>query len=268
VAPLEAIDEGFVPGIDHVGREFALENMFLPELVLAGEAMKAAIGVLEPEMQRTGAEREIHGTVVLAAAHGDIHDIGKTLVGTMLSASGFRVIDLGVDVPVDAVVEKVREVAADLVGMSALLTTTMVGQRRGRALTAAGSRPVKVMVGGAPAMSGATQIGADGREDAARRSRSLASWSGRRRMVAMQPKIDRWCRDRAAWWTSAPAPRRHGVKAGPKRSPVGGLARPRTRTGSSPGGRRPPRARSPEVFPSRPAGRLAVTYGGDAVSST
>jgi corrinoid protein of di/trimethylamine methyltransferase len=177
VAPLEAIDRGFVPGIDHVGREFAAENMFLPELVLAGEAMKSAIAVLEPEMERTGAEREIHGTVVLAAAHGDIHDIGKSLVGTMLSASGFRVIDLGVDVPVDAVVEKVREVAADLVGISALLTTTMVGQRDVvEALTAAGIRDsVKVMVGGAPVTpEWATQIGADGFGEDAARAVSLA----------------------------------------------------------------------------------------------
>lgn len=177
IDPLEAIDEGFVPGIDHVGREFALENMFLPELVLAGEAMKAAIAVLEPEMQRTGAEREIHGTVVLAAAHGDIHDIGKSLVGTMLSASGFRVVDLGVDVPVATVVEKAREVEADLIGISALLTTTMPGQRDVvEALTAAGLRgAVKVMVGGAPVTpEWASEIGADGFGEDAARAVSLA----------------------------------------------------------------------------------------------
>jgi trimethylamine corrinoid protein len=177
VDPLEAIDRGFVPGIDHVGREFALENMFLPELVLAGEAMKAAIAVLEPEMQRTGAEREIHGTVVLAAAHGDIHDIGKSLVGTMLSASGFRVFDLGVDVPIEAVVDKVREVNADLVGVSALLTTTMTGQREVvEALSAAGLREqVKVMVGGAPCTpEWAAEIGADGFGEDAARAVSLA----------------------------------------------------------------------------------------------
>lgn len=177
VDPLEAIDLGYVPGIDHVGREFALENMFLPELVLAGEAMKAAISVLEPEMQRTGAEREIHGTVVLAAAHGDIHDIGKSLVGTMLAASGFRVFDLGVDVPVEAVVDKVREVNANLVGVSALLTTTMTGQREVvEALTAAGLREqVKVMVGGAPCTpEWAAEIGADGFGEDAARAVSLA----------------------------------------------------------------------------------------------
>lgn len=175
--PLEAIDHGFVPGIDHVGHEFALENMFLPELVLAGEAMKAAIAVLEPEMARTGAEREIHGTVVLAAAPGDIHDIGKSLVGTMLSASGFRVFDLGVDVPVPTVVEKVREVEADIVGVSALLTTTMFGQRDVvDALVEAGLRDrVKVMVGGAPCTpEWAAEIGADGFGEDAARAVSLA----------------------------------------------------------------------------------------------
>jgi len=172
IDPLEAIDRGFVPGIDHVGQEFSRETMFLPELVLAGEAMKAAVAVLEPEMTRAGVAREIHGTVVLAAAPGDIHDIGKSLVGTMLSASGFRVVDLGVDVPVDAVVDKVREVNADIVGVSALLTTTMLGQRDLiTALGSAGLREnVKVMVGGAPVTpEWAEEIGADGfGEDAAR----------------------------------------------------------------------------------------------------
>jgi corrinoid protein of di/trimethylamine methyltransferase len=172
IDPLEAIDRGFVPGIDHVGEEFSRENMFLPELVLAGEAMKAAVAVLEPEMTRAGTAREMHGTVVLAAAPGDIHDIGKSLVGTMLSASGFRVVDLGVDVAVDAVVDAVREARADIVGVSALLTTTMLGQRDViAALEAAGLRgDVKVMVGGAPVTpEWAAEIGADGfGEDAAR----------------------------------------------------------------------------------------------------
>jgi corrinoid protein of di/trimethylamine methyltransferase len=169
--PLEAIDRGFVPGIDHVGEEFSRENMFLPELVLAGEAMKAAVAVLEPEMTKAGVAREIHGTVVLATAPGDIHDIGKSLVGTMLAASGFRVVDLGVDVPVDVVVEKAREVDADIIGVSALLTTTMLGQRDLiETLGSAGLRgDVKVMVGGAPVTpEWAREIGADGfGEDAA-----------------------------------------------------------------------------------------------------
>jgi corrinoid protein of di/trimethylamine methyltransferase len=165
VDPLEAINQGFVPGINVIGEEFSCERVFLPQLVLAGEAMKAAIGVLEPEMTKAGSAREIEGRVVLATVAGDIHDIGKTLVGTMLAAHGFEVYDLGVDVATDAIVEKVREVDADLVGVSALLTTTMLVQKEVvTALDEAGLRPgVKVMVGGAAVTpEWVEQIGADG----------------------------------------------------------------------------------------------------------
>jgi len=164
VDPLDAINQGYVKGINCVGDEFARETMFLPELVMAGEAMKGAIGILEPEMVKEGVARQIHGKVVMAAAHGDIHDIGKSLVGTMLSAHGFQVFDLGVDVPVATVIEKAREVDADIVGVSALLTTTMVGQREViEALRESGLRSrVKVMVGGAPVTPDwAEEIGAD-----------------------------------------------------------------------------------------------------------
>ncbi len=177
IDPLEAIERGFVPGIERVGEGFAAESMFLPELVLAGEAMKAAVAVLEPVMARAGTEREVRGTVLLATATGDIHDIGKSLVGTMLSASGFRVVDLGVDVPVDTVVDAVRETGPDIVGIGALLTTTMPGQRAViEALEAAGLRDaVKVMVGGAPCTpEWAAEIGADGYGEDAARAVSLA----------------------------------------------------------------------------------------------
>ena len=116
-------------------------------------------------MTRLGTQREVLGKVVLATIHGDIHDIGKTLVGTMLSAAGFQVYDLGVDVPVTRLVEKAREVQADIVGVSALLTTTMVRQRDViEALDDMGMRPqVKVMVGGAPVTKEwVKEIGADG----------------------------------------------------------------------------------------------------------
>jgi corrinoid protein of di/trimethylamine methyltransferase len=165
VDPLAAINQGFVPGINVVGEEFSCERVFLPQLVLAGEAMKAAIGVLEPEMTKAGSAREFEGKVVLATVAGDIHDIGKTLVGTMLAAHGFEVFDLGVDVPIAAIVDKVREVDADLVGVSALLTTTMIVQKEVvAALDDAGLRPrVKVMVGGAAVTpEWVEQIGADG----------------------------------------------------------------------------------------------------------
>lgn len=165
IDPLEAINQGYVVGVNHVGSEFSCGNAFLPELVMAGEAMKAAVSTLEPEMARLGTAREMLGKVVIGTIHGDIHDIGKTLVGTMLSAAGFQVYDLGVDVPVEKLVAKAREVDADIIGVSALLTTTMVRQRDVvEALEDMGLRQrVKVMVGGAPVTRDwVTEIGADG----------------------------------------------------------------------------------------------------------
>ena len=152
IDPLDAITKGFVLGVDQVGESFACGQAFLPELVMAGEAMKAAVATLEPEMQKRGTTRQVFGKVVLATVEGDIHEIGKTLVGTMLSASGFQVYDLGVDVPSAKIIEKVKEVDADLVGLSALLTTTMVKQKEViDELDKMGLRKrVKVMVGGAP----------------------------------------------------------------------------------------------------------------------
>jgi corrinoid protein of di/trimethylamine methyltransferase len=152
IDPLDAISKGFVLGVNQVGESFACGQAFLPELVMAGEAMKAAVATLEPEMQKRGSVRQIFGKVVLATVEGDIHEIGKTLVGTMLSASGFQVYDLGVDVPSAKIIEKVKEVDADLVGLSALLTTTMVKQKEViQELDKLGLRKkVKVMVGGAP----------------------------------------------------------------------------------------------------------------------
>jgi corrinoid protein of di/trimethylamine methyltransferase len=165
IDPLDAINKGFVVGVNFVGDQFSCGMMFLPELVMAGEAMKAAVAVLEPEMTKRGIERKMLGKVVLCTVEGDIHEIGKTLVGTMLTATGFQVFDMGVDVPIMKVVEKAREVGADIVAMSALLTTTMVHQKDViEALEDIGLRSkVKVMVGGAPVtQEWVKQIGADG----------------------------------------------------------------------------------------------------------
>jgi corrinoid protein of di/trimethylamine methyltransferase len=163
--PLDTITKGFVVGVNYIGDQFGAGEAFLPELVMAGEAMKAAVAVLEPELLKLGEAREMMGKVVLATVEGDIHEIGKTLVGTMLSASGFEVTDLGVDQPADKIIGKALEIDAQIIGMSALLTTTMVRQREViEELDKEGLRPrIKVMVGGAPiTRDWATKIKADG----------------------------------------------------------------------------------------------------------
>jgi corrinoid protein of di/trimethylamine methyltransferase len=165
VAPLDAINLGFVVGVNEVGRQYGAGEMFLPDLVMAGEAMKAAVAVLEPEMHKRGTERKMLGKVVLGTVKGDIHEIGKTLVGTMLTANGFQVFDLGTDVPTSKFVDQARQVNADIVALSALLTTTMTVQRDViEALKEAGLKNrVKVMVGGAPVTRGwVAEIGAEG----------------------------------------------------------------------------------------------------------
>lgn len=163
--PLAAINQGFVSGLHQVGEEFARGAMFLPDMVMAAEAMKAAVAILEPEIARRGVTRQTLGKVIMATVEGDIHDIGKTLVATMLSASGFEVYDLGVNVPIQKLVQTTQEIKADLIAVSALLTTTMVKQKSLiAALQEAGLRSqVKVMVGGAPVTPDwAEAIGADG----------------------------------------------------------------------------------------------------------
>jgi len=165
IDPLDAINKGFVAGLNSIGEQFNRGEVFLPDLVMAGEAMKAAVAVLEPEMQKRGTQREILGKVVLGTVKGDIHEIGKSLVSTLLTASGFQVFDLGVNVPIELFAEKARDLHADLVGVSALLTTTMQGQKSVvEALDRHGLRPkVKVIVGGAPVTRDwADKIGADG----------------------------------------------------------------------------------------------------------
>ena len=165
INPLEAINAGYVPGMNAVGKQYGRGQMFLPDLMASSEAMTAAMAVLEPELRKLGGQRPTLGTVVLGTTKGDIHEIGKKLVGTLLAANGFRVHDLGADVASETFAAKARELNADIVGVSALLTTTMEGQKKViEALERAGLRPrVKVMVGGAPvSRQWAQEIGADG----------------------------------------------------------------------------------------------------------
>jgi trimethylamine corrinoid protein len=166
IAPGEILDKGFVKGIEEVGDLFGRGEFFLPELVQGAEAMKAAVAVLEPALQAAGgAGRRSLGSAVAGTVAGDIHEIGKTIVCSMMSAAGFTVTDVGCDVPVETFVSKVRELKPDLLLLSALLTTTMPNQQKTiEALKEAGLREgVKVMVGGAPTTRAwADEIGADG----------------------------------------------------------------------------------------------------------
>ena len=162
--PLACINEGLSPGIDRVGELFASGEYFLPDLIMGGDAMKAALAILEPALAGDQ-ERELLGTVVLGTVEGDLHEIGKTLVGTMLTANGFLVTDVGVDKSAAEFIDAIKESQATLVGASALLTTTMLQQQKLiEAIEEAGLRDqVKVMVGGAPiTASWAEKIGADG----------------------------------------------------------------------------------------------------------
>jgi corrinoid protein of di/trimethylamine methyltransferase len=167
VDPLACINEGLMKGIEEVGELFSDGTYFLPELIQGAGAMKAALEILEPKL--AGKEqRAVVGRVVLGTVAGDQHEIGKTLVGTMLTANGFQVIDIGVDMKADDFVAAIEESGATIVGASALLTTTLLELKRLiDSITEAGLRDkVKVMIGGAPVTQDfADDIGADGYAD-------------------------------------------------------------------------------------------------------
>jgi len=161
---LALVDEALTPGINRIGELYSSGEYFLPDLVIGGDAMKAAFAVLEPALVGDQ-QREVVGRVVVGTVEGDIHEIGKTLVGILLTANGFDVSGIGADKSAAEFVAAVKENGATLVGASALLTTTMSEQRRIiEALEEAGLRDqVKVMVGGAlVSQSWAHKIGADG----------------------------------------------------------------------------------------------------------
>jgi corrinoid protein of di/trimethylamine methyltransferase len=151
VRPLDAIENGLIAGIKEVGAKFECGEFFLSELVMGAEAFKAGAAVLEPELRRTGGNIKPAGVIIMGTVSGDIHSIGKDIVTTLLTAAGFKVDDLGVDVPVARFVEAVRTSMPDVVGMSALMSTTIPTQREViRALQTAGLRDkVKIVIGGA-----------------------------------------------------------------------------------------------------------------------
>jgi corrinoid protein of di/trimethylamine methyltransferase len=164
ITPLTAIEEALNPGMQVVGDRYESGEYFIPDLVMAAEAMKAAMSVFEPVLVERQEQRQVLGTVVIGTVEGDIHEIGKSLVATMFNAAGFQVHDLGVDVPTSQFIERVQETGANVVGLSALLTTTMRNQETViEALKEAGLRDqVKVIIGGAPTSPDwAKTIGAD-----------------------------------------------------------------------------------------------------------
>ncbi|MEJ2512484.1 MAG: corrinoid protein, partial [Anaerolineales bacterium] len=149
ISAKEILDQGLMPGMDHVGVEFKAGNMFVPEVLRSAKTMSGSMEILKPILTASGVK--MVGKVILGTVKGDLHDIGKNLVGMMCEGAGFEVVDLGKDISPEAFVEAVKEHNPDIVGMSALLTTTMrTMESTIKALEEAGLRDkVKIMVGGA-----------------------------------------------------------------------------------------------------------------------
>jgi 5-methyltetrahydrofolate--homocysteine methyltransferase len=161
-APDAMMNEAMIPAMDVVGDLFQKGEFYLPEMLMAAKAMKAGLELLKPGMVQSGARST--GTVVVGTVRGDMHDIGKNLLSIALEGAGFKVVDLGIDVPPEAFVESVKEHQPQVLGLSALLTTTMLAMREViEAVQEAGLRDaVKVMIGGAPVTKEfADEIGAD-----------------------------------------------------------------------------------------------------------
>jgi 5-methyltetrahydrofolate--homocysteine methyltransferase len=173
--PTELLTKYMIPAMDEVGKRFECNEYFVPELLIAARAMKMSLALLAPRLVEAGAEAA--GRVVIGTVQGDLHDIGKNLVASMLEGAGFDVVDLGVDVPADRFVDAAREKEGTILGLSALLTTTMTQMKAViEALEAAGLRDkTKVMIGGAPiTQQYCDEIGADGYSDNASAAVGLA----------------------------------------------------------------------------------------------
>jgi 5-methyltetrahydrofolate--homocysteine methyltransferase len=161
--PMEIINEGLMKGMDVVGQRFKAAEMFIPEVLMSAKSMTAGMEIVKPLI--IGGEIPSKGKIVIGTVKGDLHDIGKKLVGMIMESSGLMVEDLGVDVSPEKFAEAIREKKPDIVGMSALLTTTMLGMKDTiEVLKEEGLRDsVKILVGGAPVSSDfAKEIGADG----------------------------------------------------------------------------------------------------------
>jgi 5-methyltetrahydrofolate--homocysteine methyltransferase len=160
--PLDLVGSSMIPAMDEVGRRFACQEFYVPELLLSGRAMKGALDLVRPLLAAGGAEPT--GTVVIGTVKGDLHDIGKNLVASLLEGGGFEILDLGVDVPPSRFITAVRKSNAGIVALSALLTTTLPAMKTVvDAFRDAGIRQqVKIMIGGAPVTRQyAAEIGAD-----------------------------------------------------------------------------------------------------------
>lgn len=162
VAPLQIVEEALVPAMGIVGEKFKVSQIFVPEMLIAARAMKECMAILEPLLVKAGIKPKY--TAVIGTVQGDLHDIGKNLVAMMWKGANFAVVDLGTNVPPEKFVAAVKEHGAQIVGLSALLTTTMPAMKTTvKELRAAGMHDVKVVIGGAPiTQEFASEIGADG----------------------------------------------------------------------------------------------------------
>jgi 5-methyltetrahydrofolate--homocysteine methyltransferase len=161
MVPKSILDEGLIAGMNVVGERFKNNEMYIPEVLIAAHAMKGAMVILEPELVKAGVEPV--AKLVIGTVQGDMHDIGKNLVAMMLKGAGFEVIDLGVDVKPEQFIEEAKSNGVHLIGMSALLTTTMPGMEKTVQACKEAGIDVKTMIGGAPVTQEyADKIGADG----------------------------------------------------------------------------------------------------------